>query len=138
MRSPSRCSGLDATRPDTIVVQQAPQLELLKKAALCVTHAGLNTTLEALVQGVPLVAIPITNDQPGIAARILASGTGLFLPLAQLTAEGLKGLVDEVLGSASYREKALAMKAEIERVDGLGTAADLIERAFGYKPSLSA
>jgi UDP:flavonoid glycosyltransferase YjiC (YdhE family) len=62
----------------------------------------------------------------------------LFLPLAQLTAEGLKGLVDEVLGSASYREKALAMKAEIEKVDGLGTAADLIERAFGYKPSLSA
>jgi hypothetical protein len=30
------------------------------------------------------------------------------------------------------------MKAEIEKVDGLGTAADLIERAFGYKPSLSA
>ena len=130
--------SLDTTRPDTIVVQQAPQLELLKKAALCVTHAGLNTTLEALVQGVPLVAIPITNDQPGVAARILASGTGLFLPLAQLTAEGLKGLVDEVLGSASYREKALAMKAEIEKVDGLGIAADLIERAFGYKPSLSA
>jgi UDP:flavonoid glycosyltransferase YjiC (YdhE family) len=49
----------------------------------------------------------------------------------------LKALVDEVLGTASYREKALAMKAEIAKVDGLGMAADLIERAFGCKPSLS-
>ena len=113
------------------MVQRAPQLELLKQAALCVTHAGMNTTLEALAQGVPLVAIPITNDQPGVAARILASGTGLFLPLAQLNAEALRGLVDEVLGTPSYRERALAMKAAIAEVDGLGMAAELIERAFG-------
>lgn len=117
-------------RPDTVVVQQAPQLELLKLARLCVTHAGMNTTLEALTQGVPLVAIPITNDQPGIAARILASGTGLFLPLANLNAETLRGLVDEVLGTASYRERALAMKGAIAEVDGLGRATELIERAF--------
>jgi MGT family glycosyltransferase len=130
--------SLETTRPDTIIVQRAPQLELLKMAALCVTHAGLNTTLEALAQGVPLVAIPITNDQPGVAARILASGTGLFLPLAQLTADGLKSLVNELLETPSYRERALAMSAEIAKVDGLAVTADLIERAFGYKPSLSA
>ena len=95
------------------------------------THAGLNTTLEALAQGVRLVAIPITNDQPGVAARILASGTGLFLPLAQLNAEALRGLVDEVLGTPSYRERALEMKAAIAEVDGLGMATELIESAFG-------
>jgi zeaxanthin glucosyltransferase len=122
---------LALARPDTVVVQRAPQLELLKRAALCVTHAGMNTTLEALVQGVPLVAIPITNDQPGVAARIVASGTGLFLPLAQLDAEALRRLVDQVLGTPSYRERALAMKAAITNVDGLGMAAELIERAFG-------
>jgi zeaxanthin glucosyltransferase len=122
--------SLALSRPDTIVVQRAPQLELLKRARLCVTHAGLNTTLEALAQAVPLVAIPITNDQPGVAARILASGTGLFLPLAQLNAEALRGLVDEVLETASYRERALEMKTAIAKVDGLGMAAELIERAF--------
>ena len=122
---------LALARPDTVVVQRAPQLELLKKTALCITHAGMNTTLEALVQGVPLVAIPITNDQPGVAARIVASGTGLFLPLAQLDAEALRRLVDQVLCTPSYRERALAMKAAITNVDGLGMAAELIERAFG-------
>ncbi len=122
--------SLALAQPDTVVVQRAPQLELLKLAKLCVTHAGMNTTLEALTRGVPLVAIPITNDQPGVAARILASGTGLFLPLAQLNAEALRGLVDEVLGTPSYRERALAMKAAIAEVDGLGMAAELIEKAF--------
>ena len=50
---------------DTIIVRKAPQIELLKRAALCITHAGLNTTLESLAQGVPMVAIPIAFDQPG-------------------------------------------------------------------------
>lgn len=41
---------------------------------------GLNTTLEALTYGVPMVAIPITNDQPGVAARIAHSEpVGLYL-----------------------------------------------------------
>jgi MGT family glycosyltransferase len=123
--------SLALAQPNTVVVQRAPQLELLKRAALCVTHAGMNTTLEALAQGVPLVAIPITNDQPGVAARILASGTGLFLPLTQLNAGALRGLVDEVLGTPSYRDRALAMKAAIAEVDGLELAAELIEKAFG-------
>jgi zeaxanthin glucosyltransferase len=37
-----------------IVVPSAPQIELLKQAALCITHAGLNTTLESLAQRVPI------------------------------------------------------------------------------------
>jgi MGT family glycosyltransferase len=125
--------SLTTARTDTIVVQRAPQLELLKLATVCVTHAGLNTTLEALAQGVPLVAIPIANDQPGVAARIRASGTGVFLPIGRLTVERLKKLVDEVLETPSYRERARAMQAEFAKVDGLGMAAELIERAFGVR-----
>ncbi|MFZ0710133.1 MAG: glycosyltransferase, partial [Terrimicrobiaceae bacterium] len=53
-----------------IVVPFAPQLELLRRAALTITHAGLNTALESLNQGVPMVAIPIPNDQPEVASRL--------------------------------------------------------------------
>jgi len=59
--------------PNTIVVRIAPQIELLKRAALCITHAGLNTALEALAQGVPMVAIP-KYDQPGVAAGLPTMG----------------------------------------------------------------
>ena len=59
-----------------LVVGFAPQLELLQRAALTITHAGLNTVLESLRCGVPMVAIPIANDQPGVAARVAWSGSG--------------------------------------------------------------
>jgi zeaxanthin glucosyltransferase len=54
---------------NAIIVKQAPQLELLKQTSVCITHAGLNTVLESLAQGVPQVAIPVTFDQPGVASR---------------------------------------------------------------------
>ena len=50
---------LGTVPPNAIVVNHAPQLEILQRAHLCITHAGLNTVLEALAQGVPLVAIPV-------------------------------------------------------------------------------
>jgi zeaxanthin glucosyltransferase len=56
---------------NAIIVNQTPQLEVLKQTSVCITHAGLNTVLESLAQGVPQVAIPITFDQPGVATRLL-------------------------------------------------------------------
>jgi zeaxanthin glucosyltransferase len=67
----SACEGLDAqlvidlgggAAPESlpklpgnpIVVGYAPQLELLQKATLTITHAGMNTTLESLINGVPM------------------------------------------------------------------------------------
>jgi zeaxanthin glucosyltransferase len=123
-------SMLNTVPDNVILVQHAPQLELLKRVTLCITHAGLNTTLEALAQGVPLVAIPVTNDQPGVAARIAAAKVGVFLPLAELTELRLSTLVDEVLGDASYRDNALHIQSAIFATDGLSLAADLIEEAF--------
>jgi len=74
------CHGLDAQlvistghgiTPDAlgdlpgqpIVVPYAPQLELLRRSALAVTHAGLNTVLDALSMGVPMVAVPVTKER---------------------------------------------------------------------------
>ncbi|HTF65304.1 MAG TPA: UDP-glucosyltransferase, partial [Edaphobacter sp.] len=34
-------SDLEPIPPNTIIVSRAPQLELLKRAALCITHAGM-------------------------------------------------------------------------------------------------
>src|SRR5260370_10814277 len=66
---------------NAIIVKRAPQLELLKRASVCITHAGLNTVLESLTQGVPQVAIPVTFDQPGVAARIADKQTGVVTSL---------------------------------------------------------
>ena len=80
--------GLDPARlgklaGNPLVVSFAPQLEILKRAALVITHAGLNTVLESLCEGVPLVAVPLANDQPGVAARVKARGACVVVSVRQ-------------------------------------------------------
>jgi MGT family glycosyltransferase len=116
---------------NTIVVRIAPQIELLKRAALCITHAGLNTALETLAQGVPMVAIPIGYDQPGVAARIAYHGVGEFVEIGNLTARHLSELIAKVEGSPNYRDKARWFQKVLGETRGLDLAADIIERVFG-------
>src|SRR3982075_960700 len=116
---------------NTILVRRAPQLELLKRASVCITHAGLNTALEALAQGVPQVAVPVSLDQPGVATRIAEKRTGLFVPLKELTASRLSLLLDQVLNDSTYRDSAGYFQKVIAETNGLSKAADLLERAFG-------
>jgi zeaxanthin glucosyltransferase len=116
---------------NTIIVNSAPQIELLKRAALCITHAGLNTTLESLAQGVPMVAIPIGYDQPGVASRIAYHGVGEFVEVEDLTVKRLSELIQRVRRDQSYSDKARYFKKVIARARGLDVAADVIERAFG-------
>lgn len=116
-----------------IVVNYAPQIELLQRANLTITHAGMNTTLESLTHGVPMVAIPVTNDQPGIAARIKWTGAGEFIELNQLTTEKLNQTVKKVLETPKYRQRAQQFKQEIENSGGTKQAIAIIEQALTTK-----
>ncbi|MCM1984060.1 glycosyltransferase [Lyngbya confervoides] len=122
-----------------IVVGYAPQLELLERATLTITHAGMNTTLESLSCGVPMVALPITNDQPGVAARIAWTGTGEVVPIKQLTVAKLRAAIVKVLGDPSYRDNARRLQNAIQRAGGLERAADIVEQVIQtQKPVLAA
>ena len=123
---------------NAIVVKRAPQLELLKRATVCITHAGLNTVLESLAQGVPQLAIPITYDQPGVAARIAHKKTGVVTSLDKSTADHLASLLNEVLNDPTYRENARKLQKAITEANGLSVAADLIEESLGVSRKISA
>ncbi|WP_013322345.1 glycosyltransferase [Gloeothece verrucosa] len=121
-----------------LVVGYAPQLELLKKATLVITHAGMNTTLESLTNGVPMIAIPITNDQPAVAARIAWTGTGKVLPLSQVSVQKLQQFIKQVLTEDSYKNNAIRLQQAIKDSGGVRQAADIIEQAiFTGKPVFS-
>ena len=122
---------------NAIIAKRVPQLELLKQATVCITHAGLNTVLESLAQGVPQVAIPITYDQPGVAARIAHQKTGVVTSLAGLTADHLAFLLKEVLTNATYRENARKLQKAITEANGLSVAANLIEESLGAGEKVS-
>jgi zeaxanthin glucosyltransferase len=116
---------------NAIIVKRAPQLELLKQTSVCITHAGLNTVLESLAQGVPEVAIPAAYDQPGVAARITQKQTGVVTSLDKLTADHLSTLLDEVLNDSTYRDNARRLQKAIAQTKGLSVAADLVEESLG-------
>jgi UDP:flavonoid glycosyltransferase YjiC (YdhE family) len=113
-----------------LLVDYAPQLELLKRASLCITHAGLNTVLESLTNGVPLVALPVTNDQPGVAVRIRTKRMGDFLSTSELSTERLKDLIQRVLSDPEYRKNAKSIARAIESTNGMASAAEQIESVF--------
>jgi MGT family glycosyltransferase len=111
-----------------LVVSYAPNQQIIQRSSLVITHAGLNTVIGTLSRGVPMVAIPITNEQPGVAARMAYTGSGQVIPLAKLTVEGLRKAVTEVLNNPTYREKAQAMQRSIQQSGGVVTAANIIEQ----------
>jgi zeaxanthin glucosyltransferase len=116
---------------NAIIVKRAPQLDLLKRASVCVTHAGLNTVLESLAQGVPQVAVPVAFDQPGVAARIAHHRTGVVTSLDKLTGDHLSTLLHEALNNSAYRNNTHRLQRAIAEANGLSAAVDIIEQALG-------
>jgi MGT family glycosyltransferase len=116
---------------DPIVVGYAPQLDLIRRSALTISHGGLNTALESLAEGVPMVVLPVTYDQPGVGARVEWSGVGRSIPVGRLTVSRLRDAVRTVLDDPAYRQRAGGLQSSIEAADGLNRAADVIEAAFG-------
>ncbi|KAL0486097.1 glucosyltransferase [Acrasis kona] len=110
-----------------VVVENAPQLDLLEKASLFITHGGQNSMLEGLAKGVPMVIIPVTSDQFGNANRIKLYGSGERLSLSGLNPELLRSTVEKVMSHESYTIKAKQAKQLISETNGLKRAADIIE-----------
>lgn len=149
------CEGLDvqlvislggSTSPESLaklpgsplVVEYAPQLELLQRAILTITHAGPNTVLESLSNAVPMVSIPITNDQPGTAARLVWAGAGEMVSLARLNVPRLRQVIKRVLTEKSYKQNAIRLQKAIQSAGGVSQAADIIEQVvFTSKPILA-
>lgn len=115
---------------DPLIVRYAPQLDLLKKSEIVITHAGSNTVLETLLQGKPMIAIPKTFDQPAIAARLAWLGAAIVLRPDKLSVWDIRSALLTLLNEPSYRNSAGELQARIRSAHGLERAADLIEQSL--------
>ncbi|SJZ51047.1 glycosyltransferase [Consotaella salsifontis] len=129
----AHCGGLDARQAASVgatwITDFAPQRAVLARADLCVTHGGLNTVLDALEAGVPLLAIPIAFDQPGVASRIAYHGLGSVVSPRLLTARKARHAMKRLLDDDGFRERARAIGRDIAASGGLRLAADIVEEA---------
>jgi zeaxanthin glucosyltransferase len=121
-----------------LVVSYAPQLELLARAHLTITHAGLNTVLDSLANGVPLVTLPITFEQPAIARRVEWRGLGRSLSLARIDTRRLRDAIAHVLDDTQYRNASQRMAGCIRDAGGVRRAAEIVERTIADHPTSAA
>ncbi|MCO4746687.1 MAG: glycosyltransferase family 1 protein [Proteobacteria bacterium] len=112
--------------PNVIRRDFVPQLALLPHLDAVVCHAGHNTTCEALAHGLPVVLLPITDDQPVVAAQVVTAGAGVRVPFGRVTAAKLSRAVRTVLDEPAYRDAARTIQASFEGAGGAVTAADVI------------
>jgi len=115
--------------PGNILVRPSvPQLALLARGSAVVTHGGVNTVNECLLEGVPMVLAPIRDDQPIVAGRVAAVGAGIQVRFGRVQPAEMAVALHCVLNDPAYRAAARRMGASFALAGGTPTAADLLEK----------
>ncbi|MDT3399358.1 glycosyltransferase [Streptomyces sp. B1866] len=101
-------------RPDNVHLTSFAQQQLLLPACdLFVTHGGFSGVREALVSGVPMVALPVFAEQPANAERLAELGLGVRVDLERADVPTLTAACRTVLEDPSYRHRARGMQRRV-------------------------
>lgn len=99
--------------PNVSILHSAPHDTVMKEASLVVTHGGHGTVARSLVNGVPLLVIPMGRDQGDNAARVVARGAGLALD-DSATEEQIVSAVGRLLAQPNFKAAAVRLGRAIE------------------------
>jgi UDP:flavonoid glycosyltransferase YjiC (YdhE family) len=95
--------------PDHWLVRDfLPQVAILERAALAVSHGGNNSITEALSSGVPLLVLPFSTDQFAGAAAVEDACLGEVLDPNLATSGELRSAALRVIGEAAANAQRLA------------------------------
>lgn len=116
----------DRAPPGFLARPHLPQLEVLKRARAFVTHGGMNSTMEALSFGVPLVVIPQMPEQAITAERVSELGLGVALDRKSVTSDALAEAVSRVTTEPGFAVEIARMREHIHAAGGYRRAAQAI------------
>lgn len=119
-------SALGEPPANFLIAPHVPQLEVLARAVIFVSHGGMNSTMESLWSGVPLVVVPQMLEQAMNARRVQGLGLGLMLKPETLTAEQLRASVEQVAHDPAFHTRVQEMQQEMQQSGGYKRAADEI------------
>jgi MGT family glycosyltransferase len=138
----AHCGGLDAAQEQallragaTAVCAFAPQREALARADAVVSHAGINTVMDAVEARTPILALPVTFDQPGTAARILHAGIGLRASARLAGAGTIERQLRRLFDEPQFGERLDVQAAGLAQAGGTPRAADIVEAALRLRRS---
>src|SRR5262249_30655257 len=98
--------------PNVHIEQYIPQSLLLPSCDLVVHHTGYNTVMAALNYGLPAVMLPISADQPYVAACAEALGLGRVVEPAERTVDTIRSVVRSVLADVNVRRQVDQVRAQ--------------------------
>ena len=113
---------------EPIVQRHVPQRRVIERCRVVISHGGMNTVLDALAAGVPLVLVPLAMEQGAIAQRVQRSGAGERLSAWQASVAALRQRIAAVLERPDYRDRAARVAASLHAGGGAARAAELVER----------
>ena len=115
--------------PENFEVRQYfPQPEVLRRADAFVSHAGMNSTMEALYREVPLVTVPQMPEQEANSRRVRDLGLGREVDGSTVTAEQLRRAVDEVSADTGIRARLAEIGRTVREAGGAVLGADALEK----------
>ncbi|MGW6932104.1 glycosyltransferase [Lentzea sp. NPDC054927] len=114
--------------PNVLMLPSVPQLALMPYLDAVVTHGGHNTVCEALVHGLPLVVAPIRDDQPTVAAQVVAAGAGVRLTYSRARSADIRSALESVLDEPEYAAAAELVRESFLAAGGAAAAADRLEK----------
>ena len=116
-----------APLPDNVLAASwFPQLQVLSRASLMISHGGFGTVREALFYGVPMIIFPRGVDQPGNAARVTWSRVGLMGDIRSVTPTSI-GAMLETIEKQRYRDNAMKLSESLQIENTCDNAVALIE-----------
>lgn len=114
--------------PENIAIHPwLPQIAVVKRAALFVSHGGLNSIHDALYFGVPLLLCPKQEEQTLNSSRVVELGAGLMLRKRHLTIETLRQTATQLLVDHRFKTNARQIGESLRAAGGMAKAADEIE-----------
>src|SRR4051794_18925568 len=82
----------------------------IKHTDVFVTHGGMNSVMEAIYYGVPMVVVPQQPEQAMTATRVAELGLGVALEPEQVTTGALRDAVATISGEPDYRSRVTRMQ----------------------------
>lgn len=122
------------TVPDNFIVQDyIPQNEVLKYADVAITHNGLNSMNDLILNEVPFVSLPMGSDQPALADRLVELNAGIRLDYQHVDSDELKDFVEKVQVEPEYLNNLKAIKQSFLDAGGYKKAVDEIQAYISHK-----
>jgi MGT family glycosyltransferase len=97
--------------PNVLVVPSAPQLELLARARVAISHGGLGSVKEAIMARVPMIIVPFASDQPANGRRVEYHHLGRVIPPTDCSPERIKEAVLDLERDEQVRPKMETMSS---------------------------